>query len=133
MRARRSLSGSAAAWAAVIMLAAPIHAAPNPADPPVASQQTAAPAAPAAPAPPAAPAAPAPTVPAAQQPASPPLPTPQYDTQPPGVSAYLPTDTLITILVITALFILSLRYGPTLATTGIKALLRLFQNTPPAP
>ncbi|MFD3549345.1 hypothetical protein ACFWUW_27730 [Streptomyces sp. NPDC058655] len=62
-----------------------------------------------------------------------PAPTPQYDTQPPGVSAYLPADTLITILVITAVFTLGLRYGPAIATAAIKALLRLFQNTPPAP
>ncbi|MFD5102936.1 hypothetical protein [Streptomyces albidochromogenes] len=57
---------------------------------------------------------------------------PAYDTQPPGVSAYLPAEALISILIITAIFILVLRYGPALATIGIKALLRLFENTPPA-
>ncbi|MGI5359777.1 hypothetical protein ACQI4E_31405 [Streptomyces sp. CA-252508] len=52
-----------------------------------------------------------------------------YDTQPPGVSAYLPTEALTTLLIIIAIFVLGLRYGPAVATAAIKALVRLFQNT----
>ncbi|MGA4803596.1 hypothetical protein [Streptomyces lavendulocolor] len=116
-QARRFIAGTAAAAAAVVMWVTPAQAAPVPLSPPAITQQTAVPA----------PAEPTATAP--QQPA----PGSQYDTQPPGVSAYLPTDALITILVIIAIFILGLRYGPAVAKVAIRALARLFQNTPPGP
>jgi len=114
-RARRFLASTAAAWTTVLMLTVPAQAVTTPADPSAPISQQAAPS-------PVEPAAPA-----LQQP----TPTPLYDTQPPGVSAYLPVETLITILIITAVFVLGLRYGPALAAAGIKALLRIFQSPPP--
>lgn len=98
------------------MLTVPAQAVITPADPPalaITQQAALSPVEPAAPAP--------------QQP----TPTPLYDTQPPGISAYLPVETLVTILVITAVFILGLRYGPALAAASIKALLHIFQSPPP--
>lgn len=70
-----------------------------------------------------APAAPAPN-PATPAPAPPP---PQTDTQPPGVSAYLPPEAITTILTIITLLVLGLRHGAAIAKTCINALLRLFQ------
>ncbi|OEJ36529.1 hypothetical protein [Streptomyces agglomeratus] len=120
-RTRRLIATTATAFTALLLFTAPAHAATAPAEPPAPTQQTAAPT----------PATPQQATPATATPQ--PGPTePPYDTQPPGVSAYLPADALIIILIITAIFILALRYGPALAATGIKALLRLFQNTPPA-
>lgn len=115
-RVCRFLASTAAAWTTVLMLTVPAQAVTTPAEPPTPAitQQ-------------AAPNPVEPVTPAPQQP----TPTPLYDTQPPGVSAYLPVETLTTILIITAVFILGLRYGPALAATGIKALLRLFQSPPP--
>ncbi|MBD9704657.1 hypothetical protein [Streptomyces caniscabiei] len=115
-RVRRFLASTAAAWATVLMLTVPAQAVTTPADPPAPAitQQ-------------AAPSPVEPAAPASQQP----TPTPLYDTQPPGVSAYLPVETLITILIIVAVFVLGLRYGPALASAGIKALLRIFQSPPP--
>ncbi|MFJ4982109.1 hypothetical protein ACIP6X_43690 [Streptomyces coeruleorubidus] len=77
---------------------------------------------------------PAPVAPTTAPPQQPvPADTPLYDTQPRGVSAYLPAEVFITVLVIIVILIFGLRYGAPVATAGIKALLRLFQNTPPAP
>ncbi|MGI5485078.1 hypothetical protein [Streptomyces lavendofoliae] len=118
-QARRCIATTAAAAAALLALATPAAAqtALAPVNPPAITQETA---------------VPAPTEPTLTAP-QPPAPGPQYDTQPPGVSAYLPTDALITILVITATLVLGLRYGPAVATVAIKTLTRLFQNTPPGP
>ncbi|MFJ6944112.1 hypothetical protein ACISU4_05555 [Streptomyces wuyuanensis] len=116
--ARKLAAVIVAAMAALLLLTAPAHATPASEGLPAVAQETPAP----TPA--------APPTPPAQQTGT---PSPQYDTQPPGVSAYLPAEALITILVITAVFILGLRYGATVAAAAIKTLLRLFQNTPPAP
>ncbi|MFD3514447.1 hypothetical protein [Streptomyces sp. NPDC058657] len=115
MRARRLITTVATAF---FVLTAPAPLAVALVEPPAPASQTAAPA-------PAAPPSAAPAPPAGPN-------EPVYDTQPPGVSAYLPAETLIVILTLTAVFILALRYGPALAAAGIKALIRLFQNTPPA-
>lgn len=120
------LRATALAWGTGLLLAGPAHASGSDL---LASLQPAASAQPAAPTPeqPAA----NPATPEAAP--GPPAPAPQMDTQPPGVSAYLPAEALITILVITAIFTLGLRFGPALAKTGIEGLLRLLRNTPPAP
>ncbi|MGA5559320.1 hypothetical protein [Streptomyces lavendulocolor] len=118
-RARRFIASTAVAAAVLLALATPgatSQAVPAPVSPPTSTQQ----------------AAPVPAEPTATAP-QPPAPGPQYDTQPPGVSAYLPTEALTTILIIIAIFVLGLRYGPAVATAAIKALARLFQNTPPGP
>ncbi|MEV7417691.1 hypothetical protein [Streptomyces sp. NPDC089919] len=62
-----------------------------------------------------------------------PLPGPPVDSQPPGVSAYLPAHDVITILVIIVAFVLSLRYGPAVAQSTVQGVLRLVRRTPPAP
>ncbi|WP_031080550.1 hypothetical protein [Streptomyces sp. NRRL S-118] len=115
-RARHFIAATAAAWTFVLMPAAPAQAVPAPVSSPAITAQ-------------AAPAPAEPTATASQQP----VPGPQYDTQPPGVSAYLPTEALITILIIMAVFVLGLRCGPAIAAAAIKALTRIFQNTPPGP
>ncbi|ROP44164.1 hypothetical protein [Streptomyces sp. PanSC9] len=65
--------------------------------------------------------------------AAPAAPGPPVDSQPPGVSAYLPTNAVITILVIVVAFVLSLRYGAAVAQSTVQGVLRLIRRTPPAP
>ncbi|MGW2585426.1 hypothetical protein ACWCYZ_29610 [Streptomyces virginiae] len=120
-RVRRLAAALAAVWTVLFTLTGPAQAATLTAARALTQETT-------APVPPV-PTATAPATPV-QQPAA---PAPPYDTQPPGVSAYLPAETLITILIITAVFILGLRYGPAVATAAIKALARFFQNPPPGP
>ncbi|MEU2490994.1 hypothetical protein [Streptomyces sp. NPDC007883] len=120
------LKAAALAWGTGLLLAGPAHASGGDLLASLRPAVSAQPAAPAPEQPPANPATPE-TAP------GPPAPAPQMDTQPPGVSAYLPAEALITILVIIAVFTLSLRFGPALAKTGIEGLLRLLRNTPPAP
>ena len=104
----------AAALTGLVLLAGPSQAlATEPAPTPLSHAQPAPAPAP-APAPESAVPAPAP-------------PPPQTDTQPPGVSAYLPPEAIITILTIITLLILGLRHGAAIAKTCINALLRLFQ------
>ncbi|MFF7206227.1 hypothetical protein [Streptomyces sp. NPDC008141] len=54
-------------------------------------------------------------------------PPPQTDTQPPGVSAYLPPEAIIAILTMITLLILGLRHGAAIGRCCINALVRLFQ------
>ena len=116
---RRIGIGFAAALTGLVFLVGPSQAsATEPAPTPLSHTQP-------APAPElATPAAPSPTPPPPQPP--PPASQPQTDTQPPGVSVYLPPEAIITLLTIITLLILGLRHGAAVARTCINALLRLF-------